>query len=60
MDFSTMNKTQRQTLLREHDLGAPLSPEGLACRLLSLELHLEGIEGRLAETTSNNTSKEVS
>lgn len=60
MDFSTMNKAQKQTLLREHDLGAPLSPEGLACRLLSLELHLEGIEGRLAETTSNNTSKEVS
>lgn len=60
MDFSTMNKAQRQTLLREHDLGAPLSPEGLACRPLSLELHLEGIEGRLAETASNNTSKEVS
>ncbi|WP_418242987.1 hypothetical protein [Ellagibacter isourolithinifaciens] len=60
MDFSTMNKAQRQTLLREHDLEAPLSPEGLACRLLSLELRLEGIEVRLAETTSDNTSKEVS
>lgn len=60
MDFSAMSKAQRQTLLREHDLEAPLSPEGLACRLLSLELRLEGIEVRLAETTSDNTSKEVS
>ncbi len=60
MDFSTMSKAQRQTLLREHDLEALLSPEGLACRLLSLELRLEGIEVRLAETTSDNTSKEVS
>lgn len=60
MDFSTMSKAQRQTLLREHDLEASLSPEGLACRLLSLELRLEGIEVRLAETTSDNTSKKVS
>lgn len=59
MNFSTMNKAQRQTLLREHDLDAPLGPENLACRLLSLELRLERIEGRLAETANDNTSKEV-
>ncbi|MEF2745011.1 MAG: hypothetical protein U0N57_06165 [Collinsella sp.] len=59
MNFSTMNKARRQALLREHDLGAPLSPEDLAYRLLSLELRLEGIEGRLAETAGGNTSKEV-
>lgn len=46
-------------MLREHDLGAPLSPEDPAYRLLSLELRLEGIEGRLAETAGGNTSKEV-
>lgn len=60
MNFSTMNKAQRQTLLREHDLETPLGTEDLACRLLSHELRLERIEGRLAETTSGNTSKEVS
>lgn len=60
MNFSTMNKARRQALLREHDLGAPLSPEDLAHRLLSLELRLEGIEGRLVEIASDNTSKEVS
>lgn len=46
-------------MLREHDLGAPLSPEDNAYRLLSLELRLEGIEGCLAETAGGNTSKEV-
>lgn len=59
MNYSTMNKARRQALLREHDLGAPLSPEDLAYRLLSLELRLEGIEGCLVETASGNTSKEV-
>lgn len=60
MNFSTMNRAQRQTLLRKHDLEAPLDPEDLACRLLSLELRLERIEGRLAETINDDTSKEVS
>ncbi|GEM_PF-2337936 len=60
MNFSTVNKSQRQTLLHEHDLEAPLSPEDLACRILSLGLHLEGIGGRLVEIASDNTSKEVS
>lgn len=46
-------------MLREHDLGAPLSPEDFSYRLLSLELRLEGIEGCLAETAGGNTSKEV-
>lgn len=60
MNFSTLKKAQRQTLLRERDLETPPGTEDLACRLLSLELRLERIEGRLAEVTSGNTSKEVS
>lgn len=59
MNFSTMNKARRQTLLREHGLDTPLSPEDLAYRLLALELRLEGIEGRLAKDFSGNSSKEV-
>ena len=59
MNFSTINKARRQTLLREHGLDTPLSPEDLVYRLLALELRLEGIEGRLAKTTGDSTSKEV-